>query len=86
MKLKLKVIPSSSRDSIEGRIGDQLKIKIKAAPENGKANEAVIKLLQKTLKLPAGYITLVRGHTSATKVVQISAAFESAVKDSLAKY
>jgi uncharacterized protein (TIGR00251 family) len=86
VKLKLKVVPSSSRDSIEGWMGEQLKVKVKAAPEKGKANKAVIKLLQKTLKLPAGHITLQSGQTSPNKVVQIPAAFESAVKQSLAKY
>jgi len=86
VKIKLKVVPASSIDSIEGWMGDQLKIKVKAPPEKGKANKAVIKLLQKTLKLPAGHINLLSGHTSPNKVVQVSAAFESAVKNSLAKY
>mgnify|MGYP001821321397 FL=1 len=79
MKIKLKVVPTSSIDTIEGRMGDQLKIKVKAAAEKGKANKAVIKLLQKTLKLPAGHIILQSGHSSPNKVVQISASFESSV-------
>ena len=67
-------------------MGDQLKIKVKAAAEKGKANKAVIKLLQKTLKLPAGHIILQSGHSSPNKVVEVSATFESAVKRSLSKY
>jgi len=86
VKIKLKVIPSSSRDSIEGWMGEHLKIKVKAPPEKGKANKAVIKLLEKTLKLPAGRIELESGLTSANKVIHVPSEIESTVKASLAEY
>jgi hypothetical protein len=72
MKIKLKVIPSSSKNCTAGWLEDTLKIKVQAPPEKGKANKAVIKLLEKTLELKKGSVTLVSGLTSCQKIVEIS--------------
>ena len=72
MKIKLKVVPSSSRDSIESWMGEQLKIKVKAPPEKGKANKAVIKRLEKTLELDKGSIEITSGATSSSKTIEIN--------------
>ena len=71
MKLQLKVIPSSSKDSIAGWLDDTLKIKVKAPAEKGKANKSVIRLLESELSLPKGSITISSGLTSAVKIVAI---------------
>ena len=71
LTLKLKVVPSSSRDSIEGWLDDRLKIKVMAPPEKGKANKAVIKLLQRSLSLDKASITLESGSTSSHKTIVI---------------
>ena len=44
-----------------------LKIYITTAPEDGKANEAIINLLAKTFKLPKTCITLISGATHRLK-------------------
>ncbi len=72
MKLKIKVIPSSSQDCIAGWLQDTLKVKVKAPPENGKANKAVIKILEKKLGLPKGCIHIIGGATSSRKSIEIS--------------
>jgi len=41
-RLSLKVVPGSSRDEIVGWLGDSLKVKVKAPPDKGRANEAVV--------------------------------------------
>ena len=71
LTLQIKVIPSSSRDSIEGWLGDRLKIKVAAPPEKGKANKAVLSLLQRSLSLDKASITLTSGTTSSHKTVVI---------------
>ena len=72
MKLNIKVIPSSSKDCIAGWLEDTLKVKVKAPPEKGKANKAIIKVLEKTLNLPKGSINITSGATSSRKIIGIT--------------
>lgn len=48
-----------------------LKVYVTCAPEDGKANAAVIAALAKALKLPKSAVTIVRGHTGRDKLVEI---------------
>ncbi|MGI9178416.1 MAG: DUF167 domain-containing protein, partial [Pirellulales bacterium] len=41
-RLRVKIVPGSSRNEIVGWLGDALKIKVTAPPEKGKANDAVV--------------------------------------------
>lgn len=71
MKLQLKVTPKASRTAVNGWMGEVLKLGVTAAPERGKANEAVIALLAEVLRLPVSAIRVVRGQTSAQKWIEI---------------
>ena len=70
-RLSLKVVPGSSRDEIVGWLGDSLKVKVKAPPEKGRANEAVVALLAEHLEIDASSIAVVSGHGSPAKVVEV---------------
>lgn len=70
--LNVKVVPGSSRNCVAGRYGDALKVKVAAAAERGKANEAVIELLARTLGVKTGQIELIGGHTQPRKTFRIS--------------
>jgi hypothetical protein len=70
-RLSLKVVPGSSRDEIVGWLGDSLKVKVKAPPEKGRANEAVVALLAEHLGIDALSIAVVSGHGSPAKVVEV---------------
>ena len=70
-RLSLKVVPGSSRDEIVGWLGDSLKMKVKAPPEKGRANEAVVALLAERLRIDASSIAMVSGHGSPAKVVDV---------------
>ena len=69
------VTPKASTNAIKpqdagaGKIA--LKIYVTVVPEDGKANEAVIKLLSKELKVPKSAITIIQGLKSRKKVVRI---------------
>lgn len=67
-----KVVPNSSRDVVVGLLGDALKIKVSRPPENGKANEAVIALLARTLDIAPSQIRVVAGQTQPHKRLEIT--------------
>jgi len=69
-----KAVPGASRDEIAGVVGDRLKIRISVAPEGGKANKAICKLLASSLGVKANQISIERGETSPAKIVRISGA------------
>jgi hypothetical protein len=83
MKLQIKVIPSSSKDCIAGWLQDTLKVKVKAPPDKGKANKAVIKTLEKTLELPKGSITIISGITSTRKTIELVGVDENSINKKL---
>ena len=82
-RLKVKVVPGSSRDEIVGWLGDALKIKVMAPPEKGKTNEAVIRLLAAALVIATDDISGVSGHTSPSKVVTVSGMDNETIKKAL---
>ena len=71
VRLPIRVTPKASNDELCGWRGERIAVKVTAAPVEGAANEAVIKLLAKALGLRAGDITIVTGHTSRDKVAAI---------------
>ena len=82
-RIHVKVVPGSSRDSIVGWLGEALKIKVQAPPEKGRANEAVITLLAGALAIDSSLITVVSGHTSPAKVLEIDGLDDAGVRQRL---
>ena len=58
----------------------RLRLRVTAAPELGRANEAVLDLIASSLDVPRASIELVAGHTAQDKVVEL-AGIESAEAD-----
>jgi uncharacterized protein (TIGR00251 family) len=73
MRLPLKVIPKASRDRIVGWVGGRLKIQVTAAPERGRANDAVIGVLSAALGISRSAVRITAGETSPLKTVEIAA-------------
>jgi hypothetical protein len=71
-RIALRVSPGGSEARVVGRHGDGWKVRVTAAPEDGKANAAVIRLLASALGLPERDVTLVAGHSARTKVFELS--------------
>tara|TARA_B110000305_G_C19172258_1_gene507889 strand:- start:296 stop:565 length:270 start_codon:yes stop_codon:yes gene_type:complete len=80
IQLSLKVIPEASKDVVVGWYGDGLKIKVKAPPEAGKANNSVEAVLATALHLHKRDVVIVKGHTSANKIVSITGITLSDIK------
>jgi uncharacterized protein YggU (UPF0235/DUF167 family) len=47
-------------------------VRVAAAPERGRANEAVLELLAETLSLPRASVSLVSGSSSRDKIVELA--------------
>jgi uncharacterized protein (TIGR00251 family) len=71
-QLKLRVSPGASNDAVVGRHGSAWKLRVSAAPEHGKANAAVVRLLSSALGVPARDVEIVSGHGSRDKTVALT--------------
>ena len=71
-RLRIKVVPKSSRDRVAGRVGGAVKVCVTAAPEKGKANKAVVGVLAKALGVPRSAVRIIAGRTSPRKTVEIT--------------
>lgn len=70
-RLTVKVIPKSSKSEVISCEDDQLKVRLKAVPEKGEANEELIRVLADYFEIPKSQVTIIRGHKSRTKIVQL---------------
>ncbi|WP_194242462.1 DUF167 domain-containing protein [Gimesia benthica] len=70
--LPVRAQPKASRNQIEGVHDGRLKVSVTQAPEKGKANKALLKVLQNGLQLKRSQIELIKGDTAGLKVFRIS--------------
>jgi uncharacterized protein (TIGR00251 family) len=71
-RIRVKVLPRSSRNQVIGKEGDVFKVKLTSPPVEGKANKALIELLAKRLRIAKGRIEIISGKSSRLKTVRIS--------------
>ena len=70
--LKFRVTPNASKNSIVGKISDEIRIKIRAPATDGKANAALIKYLSELTNLPKSRIQVKIGMTARIKLIQFN--------------
>ena len=70
--IEVKVVPGASRSRIAGEHGDGIRVQVAAAPERGKANEALAEVLAEKLGVAPRSVTVVRGATSPRKTVLVA--------------
>ena len=70
-RLKLHVTPGAREDGLAGWQGDSLRVRVRARPEKGLANEAALRLLARRLNVPRSRLDLVRGATSRDKLIEV---------------
>ena len=83
-RLKLRVSPGARRPGFAGRHGDAWKVRVSEPPEDGRANEAVLRLLAETLDVPRTNVALVSGHASRDKIVTLDGLEQSQTERLLA--
>ena len=65
--VNVRVAPRSSRAGLDGMVGDALKVRIRSAPVDGKANKELIEVLADAFGLPKSAVEFKSGETSKTK-------------------
>jgi uncharacterized protein (TIGR00251 family) len=75
IRLTIRVTPQASTNHIKIETHDDgsmlYRVYVTVPPEDGKANKEVIKLLAKHFGVAKSRISLVRGHTSKDKIIEI---------------
>ena len=71
-RIALKVVPGSRRAQIVGALGDRLKVKVAAAPEDGKANKAVCELIADALGISVRDVSIIAGHSNPEKTALVA--------------
>lgn len=73
MRVEVRVKPGSKKGpAMQSSLTGELLVYIREPAVDGKANAAVIKLLADYYDVPKSRVVIVHGHTSRTKIIEIS--------------
>ena len=70
-RLSLRVTPGTRRSEVVGRHGGAWKVRLRAAPERGRANAALLELLAERLGVRPSDLSIVSGHAARDKIVEL---------------
>ncbi len=77
MLLTVHVKPRAKRNAVAAWLDDStVKVDVTAAPEGGKANDAVVDVLAEELGVPKSAVTIVRGAAARLKHVRVAGKYE----------
>ncbi len=85
LRILVRVTPKRASDTIEGvgALADGravLKLRVRAVPEDGRANAAAVKLIAKALGLAPSAVSIVAGATARLKTPSVAGAGAAEVK------
>ena len=69
--LNVRVVPRATKNTIQGVLGDALKIRIQSPPVEGKANAELITFLSKLWSIPRANFEILSGETGRNKRLRI---------------
>ena len=78
--LNVKAQPRSSKAGIDGLLGDAVKVKIRCAPVDGKANKELVETLADAFDLPKSSVAFKSGETSKTKRILLKGVTAATVR------
>jgi len=70
-EISLRVHPNAARSEVVDLAGGVLKVRVAAPPVKGKANKELITFLSRALGVGKDKLTIIKGHTSRSKVIAI---------------
>ena len=81
--LRVRLTPRSGRDEVLGLDGEVLRARVKAPPVEGRANEALLRLLAGALGVPRTSLRIVRGQRGREKLVAVDGLDADQVRERL---
>ncbi len=78
MKIEVRVKPGAKTEKVEAPVAqlfggsEPYKVSVREPAKEGRANDAVIRVLAKHFKVPASQVRILRGTLSRNKLVEIS--------------
>ena len=79
--LNVRAQPRSSRSGIDGTIGDAVRVRIRCAPVDGKANKELVETLADVFGISKSSVVFKSGETSKTKRILLSGISAARVRD-----
>lgn len=70
--LNVRAQPRSSRACVDGVVGDALRVRLRAAPVDGKANKELVETLAEAFDLPKSSVVFKSGETAKTKRILLA--------------
>ena len=71
-RLAVRVAPGASNAGVVGRHGEAWKVRVAAAPERGRANDAVVRLIAGAAGLGEREVRVVSGHGARDKILELT--------------
>lgn len=71
MRIQVRILPNASTNEVVGKENGIYKIRLTAPPIEGRANEALIQFLADHLNTSPSRISLIKGHTSKHKTLEV---------------
>ena len=78
--LRVRLTPRAARSQIDGWDGDLLRVRVTAPPVEGRANDALLRLLAQALDVSPSRLRLVKGQTSREKVIAVEGVSQEDVR------
>jgi uncharacterized protein len=81
VRIAVRVVPRGGRDAVDGVTeSGELRCRVRAAPADGAANKALLRLVADAFGVPPSAVTLEAGATSRTKRLRIDGADATAMR------
>lgn len=70
-RITVRLTPRGGRNAIDGWDGETLRVRVASAPVDGKANDALMRLLAKALGLAPSRVNLISGAQARVKTIEV---------------
>lgn len=78
--INVRAAPRSSRAGLDGVVGDALKVRVRSAPVDGRANKELIEVVADAFGLAKSSVSFKSGETSKTKRLLLRGISSEAVR------